>query len=150
MDGIIDICEARGDYIFLIDLTDFVEVIIFIVTSMDLSAADLDCFNDVEATNKMSHDEDRLYCPHCEEMVHRSTFYRHKTEYLFDERSEAGSDHEGLFDGEFGDSSDLESRVPTVRADDMCYLTPEETNCNINVTTVTASNVESIDYEVDK
>lgn len=69
---------------------------------MDLSFRD--CFDDDEreGASSLSAGNERIYCPHCCEEVHRSTFYRHRTKYLLDEPSEYQT-----FDGEFRENEEF-------------------------------------------
>ena len=78
---------------------------------MELSLTD--CFDDDEreGMSSLSGNENRVYCPHCRETVHRSTFYRHKTKYLLDEPSESE-----LFDGEFDDFEASDNQQESPRA----------------------------------
>ena len=78
---------------------------------MDLSFKD--CFDDDELEGPSSlsaGNESRVYCPHCCEEVHRSTYYRHKTKYLLDEPSKSRSESDlEMFDGEFHDNREFVS-----------------------------------------
>ena len=68
---------------------------------MDLSFNN--CFTDDERGLAEENSGDRIYCPHCREEVHRSTFYRHKTKYL-EELSESNL---AIFNGELHDEGEF-------------------------------------------
>lgn len=115
---------------------------------MDLSFKD--CFDDeLEGPSSLSvGKESRVYCPHCCEEVHRSTFYRHKTKYLLDEPSISQSESDlEMFDGEFHDNREFAS----------CLIYSQESprgsdnDCNLNGNHDDVDEVENSDnfiYEV--
>ena len=97
---------------------------------MDLSFNN--CFNDderdLESLSENDSADSRIYCPHCREKVHRSTFYRHKTKYL-EEPSES------IFNGEFNDGEFAN-----------CHRKPEP----LESLAVSGADLEMFDAEFDE
>lgn len=50
------------------------------------------------ASNKASNEDKQKYCKHCQQLVSKSTYYRHKTLYCGDDWSDSSTEIDGIFD----------------------------------------------------